>query len=140
MRIFRLVRGGAIVIATVLPMAGMAAEERAATPYHVSADADGVQRVALIGGSYFFRPAHVVAQAGQPLEVSVKVERGIVPHSFVLESHDGKRVAEVSLGEEPKILRFTLPPGEYAYYCPKRLLGFKSHRERGMAGILEVRE
>lgn len=108
--------------------------------YRVSPDADGIQRVAVLGGSYFFRPNHIVVQAGKPLEISVKMERGIVPHSFVLESAEGKQLADVSLSEEAQILRLNLPAGHYVFYCSKRFLGFKSHRERGMAGTLEAVE
>lgn len=128
-----------VIVSAVLPaVAATPADD--ASPYRASADAGSVQRVALVGGSYFFQPDHIVVQAGQPLEISVKVEPGIVPHSFVLETADGKRLAEMSLGEEPKTLRFNLPAGHYVFYCSKRLLGFKSHRERGMAGELDARE
>jgi len=129
----------AIVVAS-LAFEANAAGPDAAAPLQASMDADGVQRVALVGGSYFFRPDHIVVQAGQPLEISVKVEPGIVPHSFVLEAADGKSLVEVKLGEQAQTLRLNLAPGHYIFYCPKRLLGFKSHRERGMSGVLEARE
>lgn len=128
------------VATALLAFAAGAAGPDAASPYPASRDADGVQRVALVGGSYFFRPEHIVVQAGQPLEIAVKMEQGLVPHSFVLEAPDGKPLAEVKLGKQAQTLRFNLTAGNYVFYCPKRLLGFKSHRERGMAGVLEVRE
>ena len=103
-------------------------------------DADGVQRVQLFGGSYFFRPGRISARAGQPLEITLQLEAGIVPHRFVLEGPDGKPLAESDMGSEPRTLRLTLTAGDYPFFCPNRLLGFKSHRERGMAGLLEVRE
>ncbi|QAU35506.1 hypothetical protein [Janthinobacterium sp. 17J80-10] len=53
---------------------------------------------------------------------------------------DGTVLVDVPLAEEAKVLRLKLPPGTYAFYCAKRLLGFKSHRQRGMAGVLEARE
>ncbi|MGH8352603.1 MAG: hypothetical protein ACRERY_03635 [Pseudomonas sp.] len=102
--------------------------------------ADGVQRVAIVGGSYFFRPDHVVVQAGRGLEITVRVEPGVIPHRFVLETTNGKRLAEVPLDKKAKTLRFDLPAGKYLFHCPNRLLLFKSHRERGMAGVLEVKE
>ncbi len=138
MKLFKFACCCLIAIASLPAVAAAPADE--ASPYHASADADGVQRVSLLGGSYFFQPGHIVVQADQPLELSVKVEPGIVPHSFVLETADGRRLAEAALGEEPKTLRFKLPAGRYVFYCPKRLLGFKSHREHGMAGVLEARE
>lgn len=138
MKLSMLVRWGALALAMLAFEAEAVAPETG--PYQASMDADGVQRVALNGGSYFFRPDRIVVQAGQPLEISVKVEPGVVPHSFVLEAADGKVLADVKLGEAAQTLQFNLPPGNYVFYCPKRLLGFKSHRERGMAGVLEARE
>lgn len=46
-----------------------------------------------------------------------------------------------SLDPEPKIIRFTPKKiGKYPFYCDKRFLFFKSHRERGMEGTIEVVE
>lgn len=124
----------------LLVLTGAAQAASDAPPSPARLDADGVQRVTLVGGSYFFRPERVSARAGQPLEITLQLEPGIVPHRFVLEGPDGKPLAEVAMGSEPKTLRLTLPAGDYPFFCPNRLLGFKSHRERGMAGVLEVRE
>lgn len=128
----------------VFSIAALLLEAGAAFPapasYQASADADGVQRVALVGGSYFFRPEHIVAQADRPLEISVSLEPGLIPHRFVLEAPDGQQLADVSLGAEAKTVRLTLKAGDYVFYCPNQLLHFKSHRERGMAGVLQVRE
>lgn len=103
-------------------------------------DADGVQRLTLVAGSYFFRPDHIVVQAGRPLEISLTLEPGLIPHRFVLEGPDGRRLADVALGTEARTVRLTLNAGDYVFYCPNQLLHFRSHRERGMAGVLQVRE
>lgn len=130
----------AILIALLVFGTGTACAAPVAAPDQTSKGDDGVQRVNIVGGSYFFRPDHIVVQAGQPLAIAVNVAPGMVPHSFVLEAADGTALVDVQLTEEAKILHFDLPPGNYVFYCAKRLLGFKSHRERGMAGVLEVRE
>jgi plastocyanin len=45
------------------------------------------------------------------------------------------------LGKEPAIIKFTpTEPGKYEFYCGKKLLFFKSHKEKGMVGTLEVTE
>ncbi len=129
----------ALGCATLL-LSGAALAASDAPPTAARLDADGVQRVQLLGGSYFFRPERIAARAGQPIEITLQLEPGIVPHSFVLEGPDGRAVAESPMGSEPRTLRLTLPAGDYRFHCPKQLLGFKSHRERGMAGLLEVRE
>lgn len=102
-------------------------------------DNDGVQRITIIGGSYFFRPDRILARVGQPLHLIVRMEEGIVPHRFVLDGPDGKPVADIELATTPKTVQIDLPPGQYPFSCPNRLLMFKSHRERGMSGTLEIR-
>ena len=128
------------VVVTALLASWTAFAGAVAAPYQATIGADGVQRVDIVGGSYFFQPDHVVALAGRPLEITVRVEPGIIPHRFVLEAESGKPLADISLEKEAKTLRFNLPAGKYVFHCPNRLLLFKSHRERGMAGVLEVRE
>lgn len=124
-----------VLFVALAPLAG--AQE---PPYEVPIDDDGVQRVAIVGGSYFFEPARIVAKAGRPLELSVRMERGVVPHRFVLEGVGGVPVADVELAETPKTVRVELPAGTYDFHCPNQLLFFKSHRARGMAGVLELRD
>ncbi|MCC4118523.1 cupredoxin domain-containing protein [Aromatoleum toluclasticum] len=108
-------------------------------PVPAAIDTDGVQRVTIVGGSYFFRPDRILAKAGRPLHLIVSMEEGIVPHRFVLDGPVGKPVADIELATKPKTVQIELPPGQYAFSCPNRLLMFKSHRERGMSGTLEIR-
>ena len=71
--------------------------------------------------------------------LSVRVEPGIAPHSFVLEAPTAGISIDEDLAQEPKIFAFVpTAAGRYAYYCRNKLLFFKSHRERGMEGVLEV--
>lgn len=133
----KVLQGARVVVilslaAVAVGATGSVSPERAA--------ADDLQRVAIVGGSYFFQPDHIVVKAGRPLELAVRVEAGIIPHRFVLETADGRSLADVPINETTKVLRFELPAGKYLFQCPNRLLFFKSHRERGMAGVLEVKE
>ncbi|MGU3775938.1 quinol oxidase [Burkholderia metallica] len=108
-------------------------------PVRVPVDADGVQRVAIVGGSYFFRPNHVIVRARVPVELTVSAEPGVVPHSFELDAPQAGIAVHTELGTTPRTFRFTpAQPGRFAYYCTHRLLFFRSHRERGMEGVLEV--
>ncbi len=104
-------------------------------------DKDGVQRVDIVGGSYFFTPGHVFVKVNVPVELKVRKEPGIVPHNIVLKAPEAGMDIDGSLGTEPKIIRFTpTKVGKYPFYCSKKLLFFESHREKGMEGILEVTE
>ena len=102
---------------------------------------DGVQRVEMVGGSYFFDPNYVIVKVNVPVEIKVKKESGMVPHDFVLKAPEADIDVRVDLGKEPQTIRFTpTKVGEYPFYCAKKLLFFESHREKGMKGILKVQE
>ena len=106
-----------------------------------SIGADGVQRVEMVGGSYFFDPNDVIVKVNVPVEIKIRMESGIIPHDFVLKAPEAGMDVKVELREEPQTIRFTpTKVGEYPFYCDKKLLFFESHREKGMKGILEVRE
>ena len=130
----------------VLGMAGFTAcQADAAAPdataFQSAAAADGVQHVRIEGGSYFFKPNRVVVRVNVPVELTVRVESGVVPHTFVMQSPEAGIAVDESLSRDAKTIRFTpTAVGSYAFYCKDRLLFFKSHRDQGMEGVLEVIE
>jgi len=110
-------------------------------PYRAAVGTDGVQQVNILAGDYFFRPSHIIVKVNMPVRFVVRVERGIVPHGLVLKAPEANISIDEDLSWEPQTFTFTpSAPGRYAFYCPKKLLFFKSHREHGMEGILEVVE
>lgn len=110
-------------------------------PVTVPVDQDGVQRIEIQGGEYFFKPAHIVVKVNQPVELKVRKEALITPHDIVIDAPQaGIKVSE-SLSQEAKTIRFTpTKAGTYPFYCTKKLLFMDSHREKGMEGTLEVVE
>ena len=105
----------------------------------VKPDADGVQRVRIMSGSYFFKPDRIVVKANVPVELLVSRESGITPHNFVLRAEEAGVTIEEDLGTEPKKIAFTAKkPGKYPFYCSKKLPFVAGHREKGMEGTLEV--
>lgn len=109
--------------------------------FRATIDSDGVQRVDIVGGGYFFNPNHIIVKVNVPVELKIRKESGIVPHNFVLKGAEMGLDREISLGTEPQVVRFTpTKPGKYPFYCSKKLLFFESHREKGMEGVLEVVE
>jgi len=124
-------------------VATVAAEEKPKEGKFFTAaiDKDGVQRVEIVGGGYFFDPSHIVVKVNVPVELKVRKEGGIVPHDIVMKAPDAGIDFRVSLGKEPQVVRFTpTKTGSYPFYCSKKLLFLESHREKGMEGTLEVVE
>ena len=141
MKIFAMLFSATLVVSFSLSLAlgeGKAKEEK---PFTASMDKDGVQRVELVGGDYFFNPSHIIVKVKVPVELKVKKEGGIVPHDLVMKSPEAGMEFKLTLHEEPQIIRFTpTKTGSYPFYCDKKLLFFESHREKGMEGTLEVVE
>jgi plastocyanin len=108
-------------------------------PQVVKPDADGVQRVRLVAGSYFFKPNHIVVKANVPVELIASRESGITPHDLVIRAEEAGINVKEDLGSDPKKIAFTATkPGKYPIYCSKKLPFMAGHREKGMEGILEV--
>ena len=104
-------------------------------------DRDGVQRVRLVAGDYCFRPNRIVLKANVPAEITVSAERGCVPRDIVLSAPQAGMTIDAPLPDAPRTIRFTpTAPGTYAFYSSNRLPFFNSHRERGMEGVIELRQ
>ena len=110
-------------------------------PFELPMDPDGIQRAVVEADSYEFSPRHLVVQAGKPVELTVKSVTVLVPHNFVIDDpKSGLAIREeIPAGQTVKITFTPTVPGSFAIYCDKKLLFFKSHREKGMEGMLEVR-
>lgn len=103
---------------------------------------DGVQRVYMKAGSYYYKPSHIVVRAGIPVELVVIRESAIVPHNIVMDNPSAGMEFRVEIDpDEPVKIRFTpTRAGIYTFYCDKKLPFFPSHREKGMEGVIEVIE
>ena len=109
--------------------------------YTATVDPDGVQRVTILGGSYFFEPDHIIVKVNVPVELTIKKESGIVPHNIIINAPEAGMDINESLSDKPKIIQL-IPKkvGKYPFYCDKKLLFFKSHKGKGMEGVIEVVE
>jgi plastocyanin len=107
--------------------------------YRASIDSDGVQRVEIVGGEYYFDPDHIIVKVNVPVELIMRKIPGITPHNIIIEAPDAGIDFKEDMSKDPKTVAFKpTKTGKYAIFCDKRFLFFKSHRERGMEGILEV--
>ena len=102
-------------------------------------DADGVQRVPVAAGSYFYDPSHIIVKANTKVELTVMKEGGLTPHDIQMKSPEAGMEFSEGLSSTPKVISFTpTKPGTYPFFCGKKPPLGKSHRERGMEGIIEV--
>jgi plastocyanin len=102
-------------------------------------DADGVQRVEIVGGGYYFDPNYIVVKVNVPVELKVRKDEGYVPHDIVVKSPEAGINFSESLDKQAKVIKFTPKAiGKYEMYCSKKLPFAKSHKDRGMDGMIEV--
>lgn len=108
-------------------------------PFVATVGPDGTQKVEILAGSYWFKPNHIVVKQNAPVELSVSKGSGMVPHDIVMKYPEAGMQFEESLSTTPKTIKFTpTKVGSYPFYCGKKPPFGKSHRERGMEGVIEV--
>ena len=109
--------------------------------YKATIDKDGVQKVEVVGGEYYFKPNHIIVKVNVPVEMTVRKEASVVPHNIVVHAPDAGIDFSEAIAKDPKVIKFTpKKTGTYPFSCDKKLLFFKSHKEKGMEGVIEVVE
>lgn len=109
--------------------------------YRASIDSDGIQRVEVMGGSYYYDPDYIIVKVNVPVEMTFRKIPGITPHNIVIDAPQVGIEVNEDMSTDPKTVTFTPSgTGKFAIYCDKRFLFFKNHREKGMEGVLEVEE
>jgi plastocyanin len=105
---------------------------------------DGVQHVEITGGEYYFEPNHIVLKVNVPVEFKVKKAKDtswLIPHDIVVKAPESGIDFKVSLKTEPQSVKFTpTKAGKYSFYCDKKPPFGKSHKDKGMEGVIEVVE
>jgi len=100
---------------------------------------DGVQRIEMVGGSYYFDPDHLVVKVDVPVEITIHKEKGFVPHDIAMNAPEAGMEFKADLKTSPTTIRFTpTQTGTFAFACTKKLLFLKSHKDHGMQGVVEV--
>ena len=112
-----------------------------AAPFIVETSKDGVQRAEIIIDTYSYTPNHIVVVVNRPVELTLKSVTWIVPHNFVIKAPEaGIDISkDVQAGQTITISFTPAKEGRFKFLCDKKLLFFKSHQEKGMEGILEVK-
>ena len=104
-------------------------------------DEQGIQRGRIEMDSYSYSPNELSVQAGKLVELTFRNNATFAPHTFVLDDSAANLQVqvEVSAGQSKTVQFIPKQPGSFTFYCDKKLLFFKSHRERGQEGHLQVR-
>jgi plastocyanin len=118
------------------------ADEQAAAKRFVAAiDKDGYQRVEMTAGEYYFDPSVVVVRVNVPVELTIRKSGGITPHTLSMKAAEADLDFTIAISKDPKKISFMATKiGTYPFECTERFLFFKSHKDRGMHGVLEVVE
>jgi plastocyanin len=125
----------------LLAVTASADEKIAAKRFVATIDKDGYQRVEMTAGEYYFDPSVVVVKVNVPVELSIKKAGGITPHNLVMKSPEANLDFTIDISNDQKKVSFmATKTGIYPFECSNKLLFFKSHKERGMHGVLEVVE
>jgi heme/copper-type cytochrome/quinol oxidase subunit 2 len=102
---------------------------------------DGVQRATVILDSYSYSPNHLVVENGKPVELTLTSITTITPHNFIIKDSTGSLSVEQDVGAGRTVMARFVPtqPGLFSFFCDKRLWPMRSHRDKGMEGLLEVK-
>ena len=106
----------------------------------IYANDDATPVIDLKLGDYRFLPGEIQLSANQPAILRLVNTDSVTPHNFIMETGSDSPTVEVDLlgGESVEVKLPPLPAGRYIFYCSNKLLFMKSHREKGMEGILIV--
>ncbi len=103
---------------------------------------DGVQKAEIVGGEYYFNPNHIVVKVNVPVSFSVKKgtdSSWFIPHDIAVKSPEAGINFVVPLKKEPQTVTFTpTKTGTYTLFCDKKSPFGKTHKEKGMEGVIEV--
>ena len=90
--------------------------------------------------SYTIKPDKITVKVGQPVTLKVKNEATFIPHNLVIKSPDaGFDVKlDLSAGKSGEVSFTPTKAGSYEMVCDKAPPIGKSHKEKGMHGLLVV--
>ncbi len=128
----------ALLFVTIAAAAG---EQPTGKRFVATIDKDGYQRVEMTAGEYYFDPSVVVVKVNVPVELTIKKAGGITPHNITMKAPEADLDFSIDISSELKKVSFmATKTGSYPFECSKQFIFFKSHKERGMHGVLDVVE
>lgn len=91
-------------------------------------------------GDYRFTPDSLSVKNGETVQLELTNTDKLTPHNFTLKAEAAGLDVDVDIspGQTETVDIAPRASGTYTFYCNKKLLFFKSHRDRGMKGTLVV--
>jgi plastocyanin len=104
------------------------------------AEQDEAKVIEVTLGSYQIEPQQLQLIAGQQVILRLVNIDTIIPHNFSIENPAGELDIniDVKAGETVDLNLTPTVAGRYKFFCRNKMLFMKSHREKGMEGILIV--
>ncbi|OGL44964.1 MAG: hypothetical protein A2149_07025 [Candidatus Schekmanbacteria bacterium RBG_16_38_11] len=66
---------------------------------------NGIQKVEITGGRYYFNPDYIIVKVNVPVELKVRKDGFIVPHDIVMNEPEAGIVFKESLSTGPKTIK-----------------------------------
>lgn len=106
------------------------------------AAAAGPQVIEVRLESYAIKPDTITVRIGQPVTLRVKNEATFIPHNLVIKSPGAGFDVKLDLaaGRSGEVSFTPAQAGNYEMFCDKAPPIGKSHKEKGMHGLLVVTE
>jgi uncharacterized cupredoxin-like copper-binding protein len=91
-------------------------------------------------GGYYIKPEKITVKRDQPVTLNLVNEATLIPHNLVIKAPEaGIDVkVDVSAGKTASVSFTPTKSGSYEMICSKEPPFGKSHKEKGMRGVLEV--
>lgn len=97
--------------------------------------ADGIQRVEIVGGEYYYDPNYIVVKVNRPVEMKLRKAGGFIPHDLVVKAPEAGIDIRIEMKDEPQIVRFTpTRVGKYPCTATRASSGSKPTGKKGWRG------
>jgi len=90
--------------------------------------------------SYSITPDHIVVKVDEPVTLKVTNKATLTPHDLIIKAPEAGIDVAIDLhgGKSGEVTFTPTRTGTYEMLCDKKLLFFKSHKDKGMHGVLVV--
>ncbi|HSA86424.1 MAG TPA: cupredoxin domain-containing protein [Nitrospira sp.] len=132
---------GVVIVGLATMGPGQAADMPTGSAIAVPISPDGIQRATVLLDSYSYSPNYVIVEHGKPVELTLTSVTVITPHNFIIKDLTDSLSVEQDVGAGQTVMARFVPtrPGLFSFFCDKRLWPMRSHRDKGMEGMLEVK-